>query len=108
MSDIQIICVNDGSVDGSLTILREYEAKDSRLTVLDQPNRGQSAASNAAYPHIKGKYTLFVDSDDWIELDLCEKTYRKAEESGTPMTMFFFHRTIKNSNRSRFFLIWSF
>ena len=48
LREIQIICVNDGSSDGSLAILREYEARDSRFMVTDQPNRGQSAARNAA------------------------------------------------------------
>jgi len=92
MQEIQIICVNDGSTDGSLAILREYEARDSRMMVLDKPNGGQSSARNAAYPHVKGKYTCFVDSDDWIELDLCEKTYRKAEGTGAEITVFFYQR----------------
>jgi len=90
MRDIQIICVNDGSTDGSLAILREYEACDSRVEIIDKPNGGQSSARNAAYPHIKGKYTLFIDSDDWIELDLCEKTYHKSEATGASMTVFFY------------------
>ena len=90
MRDIQIICVNDGSTDGSLATLREYEARDARVGIIDKPNGGQSSARNAAYPHIKGKYTLFVDSDDWIELDLCEKTYQQSEATGAPLTFFFY------------------
>jgi len=90
MREIQIICVNDGSTDGSLAILREYESRDSRMLVLDQPNRKQASARNAAYSHIKGKYTLFVDADDWIELDLCEKAHQKSEVTGAPMTIFFY------------------
>jgi len=90
--DIQIICVNDGSPDGSRDILQEYADKDSRITIIDKPNGGISSARNAAYPHIKGKYTLFVDSDDWIKLDLCEKTYQKAETTGASMTVFFSQR----------------
>ena len=92
MRDIQIICVNDGSPDGSRAILQEYADRDSRIQIIDKPNGGLSSARNAAYPHIRGKYTLFVDSDDWIELDLCEKTYRKAEESGAAMIIFFFQK----------------
>ena len=90
MQEIQIICVNDGSTDGSLAILRAYEASDARFEIIDKPNGGQSSARNAAYSHIKGKYTLFVDSDDWIELDLCEKTYLKAETTGAPLIVFFY------------------
>ena len=91
MRDIQIICVNDGSPDNSRAILQEYAEKDARIEIIDKPNGGLSSARNAAYPHIRGKYALFVDSDDWIELDLCEKTYHKAEETDTPVTVFF-HR----------------
>ena len=90
MQEIQIICVNDGSTDNSRTILQEYADRDSRVEIIDQPNGGKSLARNAAYPHIKGKYTLFVDSDDWLELDLCEKTYQKSEETGAPLTFFFY------------------
>ena len=87
--DTQIICVNDGSPDGSRAILQEYADRDARIKIIDKSNGGLSSARNAAYPHIEGKYTLFVDSDDWIALDLCEKTHRKAEETGAPMTVFF-------------------
>jgi len=92
MRDIQIICVNDGSTDGSLAILQEYTHRDSRIEIIDKPNSGPTAARYAAYPRIRGKYTLFVDSDDWIAPELCEKTYHKAEESNAPMTMFFSDR----------------
>ena len=88
MREIQIICVNDGSPDNSLAILQEYAARDSRIEIIDKPNGGLSSARNAAYPSIKGKQTLFVDSDDWIDLDLCEKTYQKAKETNADMTLF--------------------
>ena len=100
MRDIQIICVNDGSPDNSRSILQEYADKDSRIEIIDKPNGGLSSARNAAYPHIKGKYTLFVDSDDWIDLDLCKKTYHKAEETGAPVTIFFDQRTSERNMRS--------
>ena len=92
MRDIQVICVNDGSTDDSLAILREYEARDSRIEIIDKPNGGQASARNAAYPAIKGKYTLFVDSDDWIDLNLCEKIYQKAEETDAELTFFSYHK----------------
>ena len=89
MRDIQVICVNDGSTDDSLAILQEYADRDSRVEVIDKPNGGISSARNAAYSRVKGKYTLFVDSDDWVKLDLCEKTYQKAEETNAPVILFF-------------------
>jgi len=88
MREIHIICVNDGSPDNSRAILQEYADRDSRFEIIDKPNGGLSSARNAAYPSIKGKYVLFVDSDDWIAIDLCEKTYRKAEVTGAQMTLF--------------------
>ena len=82
MQDIQIICVNDGSPDNSRTILQEYADRDSRIEIIDQENQCVGSARNAAYPYIRGKYTYFVDPDDWIELDICEQCYNKAEATG--------------------------
>ena len=81
MQEIQIICVNDGSTDGSPAILEEYAAKDTRIEVVHQENQGGGSARNAAYPYIRGKYTYFVDPDDWIDLDLCQQCWDKAEET---------------------------
>ena len=89
MREIQIICVNDGSTDGSQAILEEYAARDSRFRIIVQENGGSSLARNAAFPHIQGKYLLFLDSDDWIDLTLCEKTYTAAEKDNADMTYFF-------------------
>ena len=77
MREIQIICVNDGSSD----ILEEYATKDSRIMIIHQENQGAGSARNAAFPHIQGKYTYFVDPDDWIDVQLCEKLFKYAEEN---------------------------
>ena len=97
MREIQAICVNDGSPDGSRAILQEYADRDARIEIIDKPNGGISSARNAAYPHIKGKYTLFIDSDDWIASELCKKTYCKAEETGASITIFFENRRMKKA-----------
>ena len=102
MRDIQIICVNDGSMDNSRTILHEYGNRDARIKIIDKPNGGLSAARNAAYPYIQGKYTLFVDSDDWIEPDLCEKTYKESEATNAQITIFFDHRKSRQKFRLSF------
>jgi glycosyltransferase involved in cell wall biosynthesis len=88
--NLQIISVNDGSTDDSLAILKEYAMKDNRIEIIDKENGGLSSARNAAYPHIKGKYTLFIDSDDWIDPQLCEKVYTKAESEQADITVFFY------------------
>lgn len=67
VSDVELILVNDGSNDGSLEICREYEAKDTRVVVLDKPNGGVSSARNAAIDIAKGEWVLFLDSDDSLD-----------------------------------------
>jgi glycosyltransferase involved in cell wall biosynthesis len=92
LTDIQIICVDDGSPDSCPQILDEYAAKDQRFTVIHQQNAGIAGARNAAYPFIKGEYTLFVDDDDTIEPDLCEKAVAVADAEQADMTYFFIDR----------------
>ena len=82
MQDIQIICVNDGSTDNSPAILEEYATSDSRVQVIHQANQGSGPARNAGYLHVRGKYTYFVDPDDWIEFDLCQQCWDRAEATG--------------------------
>ena len=68
-SDFEVICVNDGSTDGSRSILDEYAAKYSNISIINQENKGLSAARNAGIRAAKGDYIFFLDSDDWIEPD---------------------------------------
>ena len=67
--NFEVICVNDGSTDRSLSILQEYLQKDTRIKLIDQANSGLSAARNAGIDAAKGEYVFFLDSDDWIEPD---------------------------------------
>lgn len=78
--EIEIICVNDGSSDSSLKILNEYAQNDERIRVFDQPNSGVSVARNRGIDEARGKYICFVDSDDKVELNLCEQTLSAAEK----------------------------
>ncbi|MDO4583203.1 MAG: glycosyltransferase [Planctomycetia bacterium] len=96
IQEIEIICVNDGSTDGSAAILEEYAAKDKRIQILTQENGGLSVARNAGMDVAKGEYVAFVDSDDYIDLQLYERVYTKAIVSDAEMTVFFFYR-IENS-----------
>ncbi len=78
IQDIEIICVNDGSSDGSLNILKKFERKDARIKVINQPNLGVSSARNNAMKIAQGEYIGFVDSDDWVAKDFYEKLYDAA------------------------------
>lgn len=64
LRDIEVICVNDGSTDGSAAILAEYAANDPRLTVLAQANAGSGAARNRGIDASRGRYVAFMDADD--------------------------------------------
>lgn len=70
--NIEIICVNDGATDESGEILAEYAAKDSTIKVISQKNAGLSAARNVGFSFATGDYVMYVDSDDWIDLETCE------------------------------------
>lgn len=77
--DIEIIFINDGSTDDSLEILNEFEKKDTRIIIIDQKNKGVSAARNSGLEIASGKYIGFVDSDDHISTDYFQKLMNAAE-----------------------------
>ena len=78
LKEIEIICVDDGSTDASLDILKEYAAKDDRIKVITQKNLYAGVARNTGLKIAKGRYLSFLDSDDFFELDMLEKMYNKA------------------------------
>jgi Glycosyltransferases involved in cell wall biogenesis len=70
LADIQVICVDDASTDGSLAVLNDYSARDSRFEVIHlAENQGQAHARNVALQQTKGAYTCFLDADDWYAPD---------------------------------------
>lgn len=72
LKEIEIICIDDGSTDSSLEILKEYAEKDPRFTILTQENLYSGIARNAGLSIAKGEYLWFIDSDDFIELNAIE------------------------------------
>ena len=78
LQEIEIIAVNDGSIDNSLKILEEYSQRDNRITIITQENQGLSGARNTGIKCAKGEYLLFLDSDDYIEHDMAEVLYKRA------------------------------
>lgn len=72
-SDIEIILVNDGSTDESPMICNQFAEQDSRIKVIHKNNGGLSDARNWGIRNALGEYLIFVDSDDYIEIDTCER-----------------------------------
>ena len=87
LSDIEIICVNDGSKDSSLEILEKYAQKDKRIVVINQENSGVSTARNTGMKCANGEYIGFIDSDDWIDSDFYEKLYNSAKSNDADITV---------------------
>ena len=88
LKDIEVICIDDGSTDNSLNILKKYQKKDSRIIVYSQENSGQGKARNVALDAARGEYVLFVDSDDWIDLDASKELYEFSKKDNLDMLMF--------------------
>ncbi len=80
LKDIEIICVNDGSTDNSLEILKEYASKDARIKIIDKPNSGYGHSMNTGIDSATGEYLGIVEPDDYIELNMYETLYNKAKE----------------------------
>lgn len=80
LKDIEIICINDGSTDGSLKIIREYEAKDLRIQVIDKANSGYGSSMNIGLQAARGEYVGVVEPDDFVEPKMFAKLYKHAKK----------------------------
>lgn len=78
LEDIEIICVDDGSTDDSLAILREYERLDSRFKVITKPNAGYGHTMNRGFAAASAPYVGVLESDDFCAPNMCEDLYRAA------------------------------
>lgn len=88
LKDIEIVCVNDGSTDNSLGILKEYANKDSRIKIVDKQNEGVSVARNTGIEVAAGEYLMFVDSDDYLVENACEKALNTIEHDNSDICIF--------------------
>ena len=92
----EAICVDDGSSDGSGTILDEYAVRDKRITVIHQRNQGVSAARNAAIDVARGEYLLFLDADDALVPWALERLAQRITESNHPDILMYLHQGVRS------------
>ncbi|OOB79954.1 MAG: hypothetical protein BEN18_02175 [Epulopiscium sp. Nuni2H_MBin001] len=88
LTDLQIVCVNDGSKDNSLAILKRYAQKDKRIDIIDSKNYGVSHARNLGLTRARGEYCYFFDSDDVLELNACELLYSICKQDNLDILYF--------------------
>lgn len=87
LTDIEIICVNDGSTDEGYEILEEYKEKDSRIKVIHKENKGTGAARNDGLRMATGECIGFVDPDDWVKPNMFERLYGLIKEKDLDIAM---------------------
>lgn len=96
-SNLQIVLIDDGSKDGTWEIMQEYAAKDSRIEVYHQDNKGVATTRNNLLDKVKGDFVLFVDSDDWVELTMVESLLGIQKQSDADIVAC---DMVKNDNTS--------
>lgn len=79
LTELELICVDDGSTDRSLDILKEYQGKDERVRIITENNAGPSWARNKGLARARGEYIIFLDADDFYEPELLSGLYELAE-----------------------------
>lgn len=101
-TNIEIILVDDGSTDDSANICDEYAHKDPRIRVLHQINSGLAGARNAGLDSATGEWILWVDSDDYIDVELCETVYLSAIKYNADIVVFGFSKFYDNGEIESF------
>ncbi len=104
LKDIEIICINDGSTDGSLAILKEYAEKDDRIILVDKENGGYGLAMNIGLDKATGEYIGIVEPDDYIGLTMFEDLYNAASANDLDLVKADFYKFYTEEDGERIIL----
>ena len=88
LKNIEIICVNDGSKDDSLSLLRHYAEQDARIKIIDKANSGAGDSRNMGFTAAKGKYVIFLDADDFFDKQMLSLAFARIKETDADMVVF--------------------
>ena len=80
LKEIEIICVDDGSTDNTISIIKDYQKSDPRIHIISQENQYAGVARNHGMKYAKGTYLSFLDADDYYMPEMLEKLYQQAEK----------------------------
>lgn len=107
LSDIEIICINDGSTDGSLKILREYADRDERVILIDKKNEGYGVGMNTGMDIATGEYIGIVEPDDFVPLTMYEDLYNIAKENELDFVKADFYRFTRDERTGKLNLVYN-
>ena len=107
LQDIEIICVNDGSTDHSLEIIKKYAENDPRFVIVDKENGGYGKAMNVGLDKATGEYIGIVEPDDYVPLAMYEDLYKIAKENDLDMVKADFYRFTRNPENGNMNLVYN-
>ena len=102
-TNLEIILVDDGSTDGSGNICDEYKKRDTRIKVIHKENGGVSIARNLGLNYVNGQYIGFIDSDDYVEPEYCEKLLKSIKENNVQCALCKFDKVYEKKNQNNTF-----
>lgn len=103
LKEIEIICVNDGSTDGSLEILKQYASNDKRVKIIDKDNAGYGHTMNIGIDMARGEYIGIIESDDFVKNTMMEELYCLAKENNLDIVKGDFYRFVNENGNNRVF-----
>lgn len=99
LKELEIIIVNDGSTDNTLKLIKDLSLIDKRIKIIDKSNQGSIEARKTGLEIAKGEYVLFVDGDDWLDVNTLEKLYKSAINNNSDIVIYNAYTCCNNTKR---------